>query len=263
MGSRSNAITRSRRWVFRATAATSVSLGVLAAVQAPADAASDPYAGGGYGYDVSSPQCSGTFSPIGGGYSFAIIGVGGGRPFTANSCAAAEVSAAQKAGVTNIALYFNTGYAGAYARNILGACTTAVVNDPVFGGLKGHSLAQAQQAWEIGCSEALYAKNLDVSSKPTMWWADIETGNSWSTNITLNDFTIEGISYQMQVEGASGGGGFYSYASAWNKIAGPGHVPPTPETGNWDASTGPSFNSVVNEVVQDGTVNGVDYDLGY
>ena len=182
---------------------------------------------------------------------------------TANSCAGAEVSAAQQAGITNVAVYFNTGYAGAYGRDISGACINDVGKDPVFGALKGHALSQAQQAWEIGCSEALYAQDLHVLSNPTMWWADIETGNSWSTNTTLNDYTIEGISYQMQGEGAPGGGGFYSYAAAWTKIAGSGYVTPTPETGNWDALTGETFNKVPNEVVQDGTLNGVDYDLGY
>jgi hypothetical protein len=239
------------------------SLVLLAASQVPADAATDPYVGGGYGYDVSYPQCSSTFSPSGHDYSFAIIGIGGGRPFTANSCAGAEVAAAHNAGINNIALYFNTGYAGAYARDITGNCSSEVTNDPVFGGLKGHSLSQAQQAWEIGCSEADYAQGLHVMSNPTMWWADVESGNSWSTNTSLNDFTIEGLSYQMQTEGAPGGGGFYSYASAWSKIAGSGYTPPTTEAGNWDAFTGDVFNAVPNEVVQDGTLNGVDYDLGY
>lgn len=258
------AFTVKSRWAVRAAAAGSATLALLVATQVPAGAATDPYgAGGGNGYDVSYPQCSSAFNPTGLGYGFAIIGVGGGRPFTANSCAAAEVAAAQQAGITNIALYFNTGYAGAYARDISKACVSEVGSDPVFGGLTKHALSQAQQAWEIGCSEAAYAAGLDVLASPTMWWADVETGNSWSTSTTLNDFTIEGMSYQMQQEGAPGGGGFYSYASAWARIAGSGYVPPTAETGNWDAFTGETFNTVKNEVVQDGTLNGVDFDLGY
>lgn len=262
MGSRSYTATGKRYWAVRAATAIGVSLALLTATQVPANAATDPYAGGD-GYDVSYPQCSSTFSPTGHSYNFAIIGVGGGRPFTANNCASAEVLAAQTAGITNRALYFNTGYAGAYARDISGPCIDDVSSDPVFGGLTGHALSQAEQAWEIGCSEALYAQSLHVLSNPTMWWADVETGNSWSTNTTLNDFTLEGISYEMQSEGAPGGGGFYSYAAAWAKIAGSGYVTPTPETANWDAFTGETFNTVSNEVVQDGTLNGVDYDLGY
>lgn len=277
MGRRSTARLGQRRWAVRFAAAGGASLVLLAVSQVPAEAAaSDPYSGGGYGYDVSYPQCSGTsttFNPSGDGYSFAIIGIGDGRPFTANSCAAAAVTAAADAGIANIALYFNTGYAGAYARSISSTCIGEVGNDPVFGGLSKHALSQAQQAWEIGCSEALfaqnfYANNLSGLPSPTMWWADVETGNSWSTNTSLNDFTLEGLSYEMQYPPTGylvppGGGGFYSYNSAWNKIAGTGYVPTPAEAGNWDAFTNETFNSVTNEVVQSGTLNGVDYDLGY
>ena len=58
------------------------------------------------------------------GASFAIIGVGGSRPFTSNSCASTEIAAAAAVtSITNIAYYFNTGYAGAYGRDTSSTCS--------------------------------------------------------------------------------------------------------------------------------------------
>lgn len=238
--------------------------------QLPAWAATDPYSSNPYGYDVSYPQCPGNSvptAPAGETYSFAIVGVGGGRPFTSNTCAAAEATAAIDGNISNLAFYFNTGYAGAYGRNIDSTCSDDVNqgnDDGVFNGVKGHTLSQDQNAWEIGCSEALYAQNNapSTSTSTSMWWADVETGNSWSTNTSLNDFALDGLSFEMQQFGAAGGGGFYSYTSAWDKIAGSGFIPTPAENGNWLAFAG-NFNTVSYFVVQDGTSGGADSDLGY
>lgn len=256
---------------LRTVIAVSASASVVAVGAGPAWAATatDPYSATPYGYDVSYPQCPGSSvptAPAGDTYTFAIVGVGGGRPFTSNSCASTEVAAATYNGISNIALYFNTGYSGAYGRNIDSACTTDVstgADDGVFLHLKGHALSADQHAWEIGCSEALYAQlNAPTSVTPTMWWADVETGNSWSTNTSLNDFAIDGLSYQMQTTQTSGGGGFYSYTSAWAKIAGKKFTPTPPENGNWVAFAGNKFNGVKNFVTQNGTSGGADTDLG-
>lgn len=252
---------------MRTAIAVGASASVMAVGAGPAWATTDPYSAGSLGYDLSYPQCPGgtvPAAPSGDTYTFAIVGVGGGRPFTSNSCAAAEVAAAARDSITNIALYFNTGYSGAYARNIDSACTTDVSNgndDGVFAGISGHALSADEQAWEIGCSEALYAQ-ANAPTTPSMWWADVETGNSWSTNTALNDFAIDGLSFQMQQAGTSGGGGFYSYTSAWTKIAGQNFLPTPPENGNWVAFAGDTLNLVSNFVTQTGTSNGVDTDVG-
>lgn len=139
-------------------------------------------------------------------------------------------------------------------------------DDGVFVGIKGHALTRDEQAWEIGCSEALYAQAHAPTQAPTMWWADIETGNSWSTNTGLNDFVIDGLSYQMQQVSTTGGAGTYSYTSAWTKIAGAGFTPVPAESGNWVAFKGDVLNGVDNGgnyVVQNGTSGGADTDLGY
>ncbi len=250
----------------RAAAVIGASVAVLAVGQLPAAAATDPYPSGSSGYDVSYPQCPGTTAPSG-SYGFAIVGVGGGRPFTSNSCAGAEAAAAAAAGISNVAYYFNTGYAGAYGRDISTTCSNDVstgMDDGVFANLKGHVLSEDQKAWEIGCSEALYAQSItSTMPTPTMWWADIETGNSWSTNTALNDFVIDGLTYQMAAAGAPGGAGIYSYTSAWDRIAGTGSVPTPAENGNWLAFTG-NFNSATPYLLQGGTTSsGIDTDTAY
>ncbi len=247
----------------QAAAVIAASAAALTAGSLPASAATNsPYTSGTNGYDVSYPQCPGTTAPSaasGTTYTFAIIGIGGGRPFTSNTCASAETATATGSGITNISYYFNTGYAGAYAKSILKPCATEAASgaDGVFAGLAGHALKADQQAWEIGCSEALYAQDNAPTVAPTMWWADVETGNSWSTNTTLNDFTLDGLSYQMQTGGAIGG--FYSYGSAWNKIAGTSHVPTPAENGNWTVGSG-NFNTATQYVTQTGSFDGVDTD---
>ncbi len=48
-----------------------------------------------------------------------------------NSCAGTEVAAATgDSNITNVALYLNTGYTGAYGRNINSACANDAIGYP-------------------------------------------------------------------------------------------------------------------------------------
>ena len=234
-----------------------ISAASLAALPVVASATtSTPYTSGAYGYDVSWPNCSTTapsgsttnnLIPPASSPSFAIVGITDGRPFTTSSCAGTEYSAASSLGTPS--LYFNTGYAGAYAHNIVSACTSAVgtaagssTTDPFPSGLKGHQLTQAEQAWEIGCSEAQYGVTHDPggTNGAAFWWADVETGNSWSTNVSLNQYTIDGMSYAMNFSLTTGsassvGGGVYSNPGSWNKLTGSNTWAPTPAVPTWVA----------------------------
>ncbi len=242
-----------------------------------------PYTSTTSGYDVSYPNCS---DKTPSGSTFGIVGMTGGRPFSTNSCVGSEWSQAATLTTTPSA-YFNTGYAGAYAKSITSACSSesTAVTGSLFSGLKGHSLSQAEQAWAIGCSEVDYAaavlSSQTSSTAPLMWWADIETGNSWSLNTTLNQYTIDGISYEMQNTATSSAntapypGGIYSYGAAWKKITGTYRWTPTPApTANWYVSgqttltvcaaasfdVGTANNPVPNWLGQTATVNNVDTD---
>ncbi|MGC8499250.1 MAG: hypothetical protein ACP5OV_07145 [Acidimicrobiales bacterium] len=185
----------------------------------------------GTGYDVSYPNCTDT---VPSGSSFGIVGMTGGRPFSTNGCAASEWGAAP----TGPSAYFNTGYAGAYAKSITSTCSTEAPVAGVYGTLTKHALSQAENAWAIGCSEVDWARSVlsaFTTTAPAMWWADIETGNSWSLTTSLNQFTIDGISYEMQ-QGTSSLGGVYSTRASWAKITGSASWTPIPApSANWVA----------------------------
>ena len=189
----------------------------------------------GTGYDVSYPQ--GKFTPPSGA-SFAIIGVTHGRPFTTNQYAGYQWS---HAGTTSTSLYFNTGYALAYAKSDTANCKTdSSVYIPT--GTSGHTLSALQAAWAIGCSEADYAVS-NQPGIPAMWWADVETGNSWSNDTALNQATITGMVTELGQNSANSGiqVGIYSTPSMWASITGSNFVV-SGVSGDWWAglSTCPS-----------------------
>ena len=227
-----------------------------------ATAATNPYSGP--GFDVGYPQCGATSLPSG----FAVVGLGGGRPFTTSSCLDAQWSLATSStsGTSSTpstpSLYFNTGYAGAYAKSITAACSAAAGNAPVAPGTPAHVAKVETTAWEIGCSEADYAR-LHEPGSPAVWWADVESGNSWSTNTADNQFTVDGLAYQMNASGLPSG--FYSTLSSWSKIVGAGFSSTPPVNANWLPATScpaTGFSGAPVWVIQSGltTVNSVSFD---
>lgn len=231
--------------------------GLVGITQAPAiAAAANPYSGSGYDASYPSAQCTGSSYPSG----FAIIGLGGGRPFTTSTCLSREWSlASANGGSPGIpSLYFNTGYSGAYAKQITTGCKNEVGNAPIPVGTSRHQMGTEQQAWEIGCSEVAYAA-ASAPGTPAMWWADVETSNSWSNSTIYNDFAIDGIAYEMSglATATGAGGGVYSTPAMWSAIAGAGFVPTPAVTGDWlPASTCPAsgFAGAPVWLIQNGTV---------
>ena len=126
---------------------------------------------GRYGNDISWPQCGGAFPTQAG---FGIIGVTGGRPFTQNPCLAQEWQWALS----------NRG-APAYYMNI---------SDPGTADPSGY-----------GASAAAYALNYASSATGAssavnhVWWIDVETANTWSSNQAANAALIQGaLTYLKQ-----------------------------------------------------------------
>lgn len=253
---------RSRAGRARLAFAAAAAAGLLVLMQAPAVAATSPYAGTGYDASYPSAQCTASSYPSG----FAIIGLDTGRPFTASTCPAHEWSLASASGTPAVpSLYFNTGYAGAYAKQVTAGCKNAVGNAPIPPGTSGHQKSTEQQAWEIGCSEAAYAA-AQAPGTPAMWWADVETGNSWSTNTTYNDLAIDGIAFGMSGLGTTtgAGGGVYSTPAMWSQIAGAGFVPTPAVTADWQPTSScpaSGFSGAPVWLIQNGTVivNGVSF----
>ena len=218
-----------RVWAGRTVVAGAAMLAVVGGLQLPASAATSPYTSGSKGFDVSYPQCSLTsYAGSGLGTGFAMVGVGDGRPFTSSPCAGAELAAAQtylsSSGSSGlVGAYFNTGYAGAYAKSIDQTSCGAYANQTTTGATGSpHAVKSEDQAWAIGCSEAYYAEKevTALGVKPATWWADIETGNSWSTNTALNYYTVKGMFWLAQNPSIRVTMGAYSNPSAWDKILG-------------------------------------------
>ena len=182
------------------------------------------YTHGSTGYDISFPQCGGAY-PTG---AFGIIGVNGGYPFVHyNPCLADEYKHSPQA-----ALYINTGYDPLYTqldgRHATPECVTK--SAPVKGS------ADQKAAWAAGCSEATrsmaYAASQGVA-KPSGWWLDVETENSWSsTDLSLNQFTIQGIVDTLHQ--ATSAVGIYSTGYQWQTIV--GSLPVTGVRANWVAT---------------------------
>jgi hypothetical protein len=231
---------------------TVVAVSIAAALMgtvALAQAATDPYVHGWIGYDEGSGQCGATPPTA----NFAIVNATGGRPFSANSCLASEASAA---GTAQLSFYFNTGYAGAYGRDVTATCSSAASGRGYTGKLA--------QAYAIGCSEAGYATSL-TKVRAAAWWLDVETANSWSSsNKAYNVATIQGAIDEARAVTAAAVG-VYSSSSAWQTITGGGTV--TSVDGSWVltgqyACGGAAFGGSQVWIVQNGTttVNGVAFD---
>ena len=232
-----------------ATSALSATLLAVAATSGVL-AATDPYPTGQSGYDVSYPQCGGA-TPSG---SFGIAGVNGGRPFTTNPCLAAEYRSV--AGPIAASLYINSGYSGAYGKNITPSCSAS--SKSVSG------TSRQQQAWSIGCSEAETSMAYATGQGATVlaaWWLDVETANSWSSgNLSLNRYAIQGAVTRLGQTGLPVG--IYSSASMWSVITGSGFTP-AGLAGDWETSGGSCsapFTSSPVWLVQS-TTSGFDSDL--
>jgi hypothetical protein len=188
---------------------------------APGGASGHGGGGGGNqarGYDISYPQCGGTYpsNPL-----FGIVGINGGKVFSTNPCLANEIA---WAGGTAGQLYANTGNPGPALSSFWPSGQTSPrFCDPA-------NLDTADCAFDYGfnaahhsydTASAAYAQ-LALSGSPssTRWWLDVETGNSWRSDTTLNVAALQGeVAYLRDVAGITRIG-FYSTQLQWNTITG-------------------------------------------
>jgi len=163
----------------------------------------DPYVPGSSGYDISFPQCGGSYpSPPG---AFAVVGVNDGRAFTDNPCLASEAAWAGR----QLSLYINL--------NAPPAGSTQGRSGPA-GTCVGNNTGCI--AYNYGYNAALHAFG-DASAagvSASIWWLDIETGNTWDTSTYNNDETIQGALDALGAEGILPG--IYSTGYQWSQIAG-------------------------------------------
>jgi hypothetical protein len=195
-------------------------IGVIAVlVMAPGTAAAGTYPSGAIGYDVSYPQCGGLPASPG---SFAVVGVTGGRAFSQNSCLAGEFAWAAKAS-TPPTLYTNLNYA-------VGSTAGNGSSGPYGANCKRNTACFAQNyGWNAAHAAYTYASGQGATA--AVWWLDIETANSWSSNAALNQATIQGAIACLAGTGPGGASctgaapsgitvGIYSTPGMWHTITG-------------------------------------------
>jgi hypothetical protein len=202
-------------------------------IPAPADLSpiravtGEPAADDPIGYDISFPQCGGPFPSE---PAFAIVGVNGGRAFTENPCLGAENGPSQLAWAgLDAHLYLNTGNPGP---ELSKAPWPTGQLEPRFcdpeepdsadcaydygWNAAAHSYATAVKAYiSVGWAEP------DAQRTPVRnwWWLDVELGNSWRDDPSLNVASLQGaIDYLETMDVA--GIGIYSVGPMWEEITG-------------------------------------------
>ena len=210
---------------------------LLAASAAPVAAARETGAsarpGGGpatVGYDISYPQCGGPFPT---NAAFGIVGVNKGIVFSPNPCLGAGNGPSELAwaGGVQAQLYANTGNPGP-------ALSTHWPNGQTFprecNTASSPGADTADCAYDYGWNAAADSYQTAVRayislglapSKATStpvanaWWLDVETSNSWRSDVTLNVAALQGAVAYLQSAGAKSIG-FYSTQYQWNQITG-------------------------------------------
>jgi hypothetical protein len=169
------------------------------------------------GYDISYPQCGGAYPT---NVAFAIVGVNGGKVFSANPCLADQL---RWGGDAAAELYINTGNPGPAISRMwpVGQSWPRVCD--------AESPDTADCAYDYGWNaaqhsyqtvEAAYAAR-EISANPnaTTWWLDVETSNSWRQDTALNVAALQGEVAYLQSRGVTRIG-FYSTTVQWGEITG-------------------------------------------
>ncbi len=215
---------------------------------------------GSVGHDISYPQC-GRGLPA--ASSFGIVGVNGGKPYTANPCLASEYSwAAATSG--GAAFYMNTADPGARTTSLdwYGQRSPDATCRP------GREAACAYNfGYNAAATAMSYAQAQTGHGANTMWWLDVETENSWSTtDLNANVASIRGsIDFLQRQPGVKVG--IYSIRQMWTRIAGntvidlPNWVAGARDLANAQVRCAPAFSATGGPVVLTQFVNG--YDLNY
>jgi hypothetical protein len=147
--------------------------------------------------------------------------VSDGLAYGKNVCLATEYAWAAKA--PKPAFYMNTGNPGSLA-------TRASWYQPVNAPHPCDASSEAGCAYDYGYNGAKQAYDYAASQTTAAaaasadWWLDVETANSWSTDLSLNISDIQGsIDFFASVPTA--GIGIYSTGYQWGQITGSAQMP--------------------------------------
>ena len=174
------------------------------------------------GYDVSAPQCSGSYpsSPL-----FGIVGVNGGLANDANPCLRGELRWARAArgqkrpSQLALSLYTVTANPGGYhVADWPNGGTT-----PTFGRCNG--LLTNACSYVYGLRRAAHSYQLAAAldadaARAAPWWLDVELGSTWAGTYELNIAALKGFIAGLRRGGATGPIGIYSTSAQWKDITG-------------------------------------------
>ena len=159
------------------------------------------YGRGASGYDISWPQCPNDRTP-GTAFTFAIIGVTGGKAFTENPCLAQQMRWANL-GTARPEVYINVN--GMPAGWTSPRCDAA---DPY---------CNAYYYGKATAAHALEYARANKADLPT-WWLDVETENWWAPDSFANSRVVAGAIEYLRGTGHEVGA--YSTPYQWNRIVG-------------------------------------------
>jgi len=173
------------------------------------------------GYDVSYPQCSGSYPS---NLLFAVIGVDGGVAHDANPCLGAELSWARSAPGQKrprqpaLSLYIDTGNPGT---NV--SLWPKGGSAPAYGscnGLLTNACSYLYGAQRAAYSYRLAATHDRAAAETAPWWLDVELALSWAGTYRLNIAALQGYLTGLHAAGATGPIGIYSTEAQWRDITG-------------------------------------------
>ena len=227
---------RSIRFVTLTIIPLVAGLVLLAASAAPVAGAREngvatrPGGGPVVGYDISYPQCGGPFPA---NPAFGIVGVNRGIVFSPNPCLGAGNGPSELAwaGGLQAQLYANTGNPGPAlsthwpsGQTFPRECNTAsspgadTANCAYDYGWNA-AADSYQNAVRAYISLGLAPVGATSTPGPNAWWLDVETGNSWRSDVSLNVAALQGAVAYLESRQV-GSIGFYSTQYQWNQITG-------------------------------------------
>lgn len=169
------------------------------------------------GYDISWPQCSGLYPA---NPAFGIVGVNAGIVFSSNPCLASEVA---WAGGVSAGLYANTGNPGPALSKLWPTgqlaprwCDPGNTDSADCAYDYGYNAAADSYA---NAAAAFFSLGLAGTPAGSAWWFDVETGNSWRSDVSLNVAALGGAAYYLESVGVATIG-FYSTQYQWDVITG-------------------------------------------
>jgi hypothetical protein len=172
-----------------------------------------------YGNDISFPQCPTGAEPV--LPAFGIVGVNGGRPFSANPCLARQfVWALTSTSSTQprVSLYMNTANPGPGV-------------SPYWPPAGTTAPRACDGSWSAECAfdygwlsaQDAFGRAVGVMGGPVAaqaaWWLDVEQANSWAPETATNAAALQGAIAYLQAQKIASIG-IYSTLTDWEVLIG-------------------------------------------